>query len=57
VADAVWSLYRRALARSGPVPTLIEWDNDVPDFATVLTEVSLARVALAEEAGHRRRAA
>ena len=59
VADAVWSLYRRTLARSGPVPTLIEWDNDVPDFATVAAEVSLARAALAEQASRRnpRRAA
>jgi uncharacterized protein (UPF0276 family) len=55
VADAVWSLYRRALARSGPVPTLIEWDNDVPDFATVAAEVSLARAALTEEARRRDR--
>jgi uncharacterized protein (UPF0276 family) len=59
VADAVWSLYRRTLARSGPVPTLIEWDNDVPDFATVVAEVSLARAALVEQARRddRRRAA
>jgi uncharacterized protein (UPF0276 family) len=59
VAEAVWSLYRRTLARSGPVPTLIEWDNDVPDFATVVAEVSLARAALAEQArrGNRHRAA
>jgi uncharacterized protein (UPF0276 family) len=59
VAGAVWSLYRRTLARSGPVPTLIEWDNDVPDFATMVAEVSLARAALIEEAGrgNRRRAA
>jgi uncharacterized protein (UPF0276 family) len=55
VADAVWSLYRRTLARSGPVPTLIEWDNDVPDFATVVAEVSLARAALVEEARRRDR--
>jgi uncharacterized protein len=53
VADAVWSLYRRTLARSGPVPTLIEWDNDVPDFATMVTDVSLARAALVEEARRR----
>jgi uncharacterized protein (UPF0276 family) len=59
VADAVWSLYRRTLARSGPVPTLIEWDNDIPDFASVVAEVSLARAALTEEARRhdRRRAA
>jgi uncharacterized protein (UPF0276 family) len=55
VADAVWSLYRRTLARSGPLPTLIEWDNDVPDFATVVAEVSLARAALTEEARRRGR--
>jgi len=55
VADAVWSLYRRTLARSGPVPTLIEWDNDVLDFAAVVAEVSLARAALAEEASRRDR--
>jgi uncharacterized protein (UPF0276 family) len=55
VAEAVWSLYRRTLARSGPVPTLIEWDNDIPDFATVAAEVSLARAALTEEARRRDR--
>jgi uncharacterized protein (UPF0276 family) len=55
VADAVWSLYRRTLARSGPIPTLIEWDNDVPDFATVAAEVALARAALAEQARRRDR--
>ena len=53
VADAVWSLYRRTLARSSPVPTLIEWDNDVPDFATMVAEVSLARATLAEQASRR----
>jgi uncharacterized protein (UPF0276 family) len=53
VADAVWSLYRRALARGGPLPTLIEWDNDVPDFTSVVAEVCLARAALAEEARRR----
>jgi len=52
VAEAVWSLYRRTLTRSGPVPTLIEWDNDVPEFATVAAEVALARAALAEQARH-----
>jgi uncharacterized protein (UPF0276 family) len=55
VADPVWSLYRRTLARTGPVPTLIEWDNDVPDFASVVAEVSLARAALTEEARRRDR--
>jgi uncharacterized protein (UPF0276 family) len=38
VADPVWTLYAEVIARTGPLPTLIEWDNDVPDFATLLAE-------------------
>jgi hypothetical protein len=30
VCDDVWAWYEVALRRFGPVPTLIEWDNDVP---------------------------
>jgi uncharacterized protein len=50
VAEAVWSLYRRTLARTGPVPTLIEWDNDVPAFAVLAAEVARAKSALLAEA-------
>jgi uncharacterized protein (UPF0276 family) len=50
VAEAVWSLYRRTLARTGPVPTLIEWDNDVPVFAALANEVARAKSALLAEA-------
>jgi uncharacterized protein len=50
VAEAVWRLYRRALARFGPVPTLIEWDTDVPALAVLLAEAAKA-VALLAEAG------
>lgn len=53
VADAVWELYLLTLARSGPIPTLIEWDNDIPDYGTVIAEVSLARAALMDEARRR----
>jgi uncharacterized protein (UPF0276 family) len=53
VADAVWALYWHTLSHSGPIPTLIEWDNDVPDYGTVVAEVSLARAALADEASRR----
>lgn len=42
VADAVWALYGRAVARIGPVPTLIEWDNDIPDWATLFAEAQAA---------------
>ncbi len=43
VAPAVWALYAEALARFGPVPTLIEWDTDVPPLEVLLEEA--ARVA------------
>lgn len=42
VADPVWALLGRALARRGPVPTLIEWDNDLPDWQTLYAEAQRA---------------
>jgi len=47
VCDAVWSLYETALARFGAVPTLIEWDNDLPPLATLLAEAARADRRLA----------
>jgi uncharacterized protein (UPF0276 family) len=43
VAPAVWTLYELALERFGPVPTLIEWDTDVPPLAVLLDEADAAR--------------
>lgn len=43
---AVWSLYAWTLARLGPQPTLIEWDNAVPDFARLLEEAARAQALL-----------
>ncbi len=42
VADPVWGLYAHALARSGPKPTLIEWDNDVPEWEVLFGEAKRA---------------
>jgi uncharacterized protein (UPF0276 family) len=42
VADPVWALYEHAIERAGPVPTLIEWDNDVPDYAVLAGEAARA---------------
>ena len=42
VADAVWRLYADALARTGPVATLVEWDNDVPAYAVLRDQVRRA---------------
>jgi len=49
VADVVWQLYARTLARIGAVPTLIEWDNDVPAFPVLAAEAERAmRIMTAE---------
>ncbi|MES2323380.1 MAG: DUF692 family multinuclear iron-containing protein [Pseudomonadota bacterium] len=48
VAPEVWELYRLALARFGKLPTLIEWDTDVPDLKVLLGE---ARKAASMAAG------
>jgi uncharacterized protein len=47
VADAVWTLYADIIARSGPLPTLIEWDNDVPDWPTLRAQALAAEHILA----------
>lgn len=42
VSPAVWALYAEALERFGPVPTLIEWDTDLPPLAVLLEEAARA---------------
>ena len=54
VADPVWRLYARALERFGPVPTLVEWDTNLPELAVLLDEAAKARHLL-EAAGRRER--
>jgi uncharacterized protein (UPF0276 family) len=46
VAPEVWALYRRAIARFGPRPTLIEWDTDIPPLETLLREAATAQSIL-----------
>jgi uncharacterized protein (UPF0276 family) len=46
VAGPVWNLYRAALRRVDAVPTLIEWDTDVPPLAVVLDEAGKAQEIL-----------
>ena len=47
VASPVWQLYAQAIALGGAKPTLIEWDNDVPDWAALQAEAALADAILA----------
>jgi uncharacterized protein len=42
VCEAVWDLYRTALPRFGAVPTLIEWDTDIPALDVLLAEAHKA---------------
>jgi uncharacterized protein (UPF0276 family) len=42
IAEPVWELYAYALRRFGWQPTLIEWDNALPPFATLLAEAARA---------------
>ena len=42
VASAVWRLYADALRRFGPVPTLIEWDTNLPALDVLLAEAATA---------------
>jgi uncharacterized protein (UPF0276 family) len=46
VCDDVWMLYEATLRRLGSVPTLIEWDTDIPPLATLLAEAARADLVL-----------
>jgi uncharacterized protein (UPF0276 family) len=50
VADAVWTLYAYLIARTGPIPTLIEWDNNLPDWPTLRAQEIAAQNILADAA-------
>jgi uncharacterized protein (UPF0276 family) len=42
VAVPVWDLYTRVIAHTGPMATLIEWDNDVPAWPVLAREAQTA---------------
>ncbi|MFZ1538837.1 MAG: DUF692 domain-containing protein [Chromatiaceae bacterium] len=54
VDATVWDLYAWTLARIGPQPTLIEWDNEVPAFDRLEAEAQRAAGLLAGLDGQRR---
>jgi len=47
VSEEVWTLYRQAVARFGAVPTLIEWDNEIPLLDVLLDEARHAEQVIA----------
>ena len=46
VADPVWTLCAEVIAAAGPLPTLIEWDTDVPDWPVLAAEAGRAACLL-----------
>ena len=51
VCEEVWELYAFAIARFGAVPTLIEWDTNIPPLATLIAESRRADLMLGERRG------
>ena len=52
VDDAVWQLYADAIELFGPVPTLIEWDQDLPELEVLLDEAARAQEVLDARHAH-----
>lgn len=54
VSDEVWALYEAVVRRAGPRPTLIEWDNDAPDWGVLFAETRKAAAILGRVRSKRR---
>jgi uncharacterized protein len=48
VAGPVWALFAEVIARTGPLPSLVEWDNDVPAWPVLAAEADRAQAILTE---------
>ncbi len=46
VSPTVWQLYQEIISRCGALPTLIEWDNDIPNWETLAAEAGRAEAIL-----------
>jgi uncharacterized protein (UPF0276 family) len=46
VADAVWKLFDAVTGRCGPIPTLVEWDSDLPDWPVLRAEADAAQAII-----------
>jgi hypothetical protein len=51
VHPPVWQVFRHAMARLGPRPTLIEWDTAIPPLDVLLDEAMQAEQAITDTAG------
>lgn len=52
VCDEVWGLYKHVVTEIGTIPTLVEWDNDVPDWPILRREAKLAEAILSQVPEH-----
>jgi uncharacterized protein (UPF0276 family) len=43
VSEPVWELYEHAIRRHGAVPTLIEWDTNIPELSVLVGEADRAQ--------------
>ncbi|NTG02349.1 DUF692 domain-containing protein [Agrobacterium rhizogenes] len=53
VKDPVWALYEELIARTGPIASLVEWDNDVPEWPVLKAEAEAAGAILCRAAERR----
>jgi uncharacterized protein (UPF0276 family) len=50
VADAVWKLFEIVIGQCGPIPTLVEWDSDIPEWPVLKAEAAAAQAILERHA-------
>ena len=46
VIRAVWDLFETVIGRCGPIPTLIEWDSELPEWPVLKAEAAAAQQIL-----------
>ncbi|MGD0491840.1 MAG: DUF692 domain-containing protein [Steroidobacteraceae bacterium] len=49
IAAPVWALYREAVAHFGPVPTMVERDDNIPELGELVSELAVARAVASGE--------
>ena len=52
VSDECWALFHHAIEQFGAVPTLIEWDNQIPTWQTLEKEAEKAKAIIKQVLGH-----
>ena len=53
VKDPVWDLYEELIAHTGPIASLVEWDNDIPEWPVLRAEAQAADAILRRAAKRR----